>query len=239
MIKRGILSILALTLAFSGFTAIAGTSAADAAPRGCPDVELVFARGTIESAPPVGLTGLSFADALRRELPGKSVRVYGVQYPASDQFQNRLRFAQTVRDGVVTTQNHIKRVVAVCPGTKIVLGGYSQGAVVAGYAVANAIDVPVRYKQYARFAPTPLPAPVARHITAVVLFAPPSDRFIRDVGAPPIRVAAAYRGKTVRYCIPGDTICDGAPVGGPNVLHVLYSVNGMADAAARYVHNRL
>ena len=56
---------------------------------------------------------------------------------------------------------------------------------------------------------------------------------------PPIRVAPAYRYKTVRYCIPGDTICNGSPVGGPNALHVLYTVNGMTIDAANYVARRL
>ena len=50
---------------------VAGQGRADAAR--CPDVEVMFARGTVETAPPVGLTGLAFSDALRRDLPGKSL----------------------------------------------------------------------------------------------------------------------------------------------------------------------
>ncbi|MCH5643331.1 cutinase family protein [Gordonia sp. ABSL49_1] len=236
MIKRLLLVISGLTMAIGGSIVVADAPAM-AAP--CADVEVVFARGTVESAPPVGLTGLSFGAALRQRLPGKSVNVYGVNYPASDKFNNRLLFAQTVANGVRDAQNRVKYIAATCPRTRIVLGGYSQGAVVAGYAVQANIEVPARYRQYADRAPKPLPASLSKNIAAVVLFGPPSDRFIRDVGAPPIRIAPAYRYKTVRYCIPADTICNGSPVGGPNVFHVLYAVNGMTVDAANYVARRL
>ena len=43
----------------------------------CPDVEVVFARGTFEP-PGVGDTGQAFVDALRAQLGGKSVDVYPV-----------------------------------------------------------------------------------------------------------------------------------------------------------------
>src|SRR5690349_19102805 len=64
---------------------------AAAAP--CPDVQVVYARGTFEP-PGVGLTGQAFVDALRGKLPDKSVDVYPVNYPAS------LDFARAA-DGVI------------------------------------------------------------------------------------------------------------------------------------------
>src|ERR1700674_2515355 len=51
----------------------------------CSDVGVVFARGTNEP-PGVGATGQAFADALVDRLPGKSVDVYPVDYPASLNF---------------------------------------------------------------------------------------------------------------------------------------------------------
>ncbi len=236
MITRLGIVAASLIAAVAG-SVIAGSPAAEARP-GCPDVEVVFARGTIEPAPPLGLTGLSFVEAVRSQLPGKSVAAYGVPYPASDQFGNRLKFARTVADGVRTTQNRVKYLSAKCPGTKVVLGGYSQGAVVAGYAVHAGLDLPAQYAAYDRFVPPPLPASLSRNVAAIVFFGAPSDRFITDIGAPPVRVSTPYRGKTVRYCVAGDTICDGSPVGGPNALHTLYSVNGMTLDAARFVARR-
>lgn len=232
------LSIVAVSLMAAMTGALVAGSPADAKP-GCSDVEVVFARGTIEPAPPLGLTGLSFVEAVRSQLPGKSVAAYGVPYPASDQFSNRLKFARTVADGVRTTQNRVKYLAANCPRTKVVLGGYSQGAVVAGYAVHAGLDLPARYAAYDRYVPPPLPASLSRNVAAIVFFGAPSDRFIDDIGAPPVRVSTPYRGKTVRYCVAGDTICDGAPVGGPNALHTLYSVNGMTLDAARFVAPRV
>lgn len=237
VIKRFSVSVLCVIAAITGAVAV-GTPTAQAAPS-CSDVEVVFARGTVETSPPLGLTGISFVEAVRSQLPGRSVSAYGVKYPASDQFNNRLKFARTVADGVRTTQNRIKYLAAKCPDTKVVLGGYSQGAVVAGYAVHAGLDLPARYAAYDRFVPPPLPANMARNVAAIVLYGAPSDRFIDDIGAPPVKVAAPYRSRTVRYCIPGDTICDGAPVGGPNALHVLYSVNGMTLEGARYAARRV
>ncbi|MCK8614702.1 cutinase family protein [Gordonia sp. C13] len=240
--RRGLITrfgIVAASLiaAVSG-SVIAGDTTAEARPA-CSDVEVVFARGTVEPAPPLGLTGMSFVEAVRSQLPGRSVAGYGVPYPASDQFGNRLKFAKTVADGVRTTQNRVKYLAANCPRTKVVLGGYSQGAVVAGYAVHAGLDLPAQYKAYDRFVPPPLPASLSRNVAAIVFFGAPSDRFITDIGAPPVRVSTPYRGKTVRYCVAGDTICDGAPVGGPNALHTLYAVNGMTLDGARFVARRM
>ena len=224
------------------FAALAGgvvMNSPKAAAASCSDVAVVFARGTAEPAPPIGLTGESFVASLRSQLPGKTVAARGVNYPASSNFNDRPKFVRTVTNGVKEAQNQVKKIAAACPNTRIVLGGYSQGAVVAGYATSGKIAIPDQYRQYESEVPAPLPADVASHVAAVVLFAAPSDRFISDVGAPRIRVGAPYEAKTKRYCIPGDTICNGAPVGQPNALHVLYTVNGMSLDAARYVAGRV
>src|ERR1700741_1402635 len=91
----------------------------------CPDVEVVFARGTFE-APGVGGIGQSFVDAVRSKATGKSVSVYPVNYPASTDFPTAV---QGIRDAA----NHIEATAASCPNTRIVLGGFSQGAAVAGF----------------------------------------------------------------------------------------------------------
>ncbi len=65
-------------------------------------------------------------DSLRAKTPGKSVDVYAVDYPAS------LDFA-TAADGVIDAKNKVMATANSCPNTKVVLGGYSQGAAVAAY----------------------------------------------------------------------------------------------------------
>jgi cutinase len=108
---------------------VIGTPSASAGP--CPDVEVVFARGTFEPAG-VGATGAAFVDALRSQVGGKSVDVYPVNYPAS------LDFA-TAADGVIDASNKVRDMAASCPNTKMVLGGYSQGAAVIGYITEDGI----------------------------------------------------------------------------------------------------
>src|SRR3979490_2287808 len=123
---------------FLGATAVAASAllsapvtipSASAAP--CPDVQVVFARGTFEPAG-VGGTGQAFVDALRAKVGGKSLDVYPVNYPASLDFS-------TAADGFIDASNKIRDVATTCPNTKMVLGGYSQGAAVMAYTTEDAI----------------------------------------------------------------------------------------------------
>jgi cutinase len=199
---------------------------ASAAP--CPDVEVVFARGTFEP-PGVGLTGEAFVDALRTQLGGKSVDVYPVNYPAS------LDFA-TAADGVIDASNKVRDIAASCPSTKMVLGGYSQGAAVVAYTTEDA--VPDGFTLPAGLT-GPMAPELAKHVAAVVLFGKPSSGFLQQIytGAPPITVGHLYSGKTTDLCIPDDPIC--SPNGNDNGAHTLYAVNGMAPQAADFAARRV
>lgn len=218
---------LALVAAAS---AVAGSSvlAAPAYAAPCPDVQVVFARGTFEP-PGVGATGQAFVDSLRAKAGDKSVDVYPVNYPAS------LDFA-TAADGVIDAGNKVRDTIANCPNTKIVIGGYSQGAAVAAYITEDAVP--------AGFAlppgiTGPMPASAADHVSAVALFGKPSTGFLQMIyqGAPPITVGSRYAGKTLDLCIPEDPIC--SPTGGDNGAHNMYVANGMATQAADYVVGKL
>jgi cutinase len=198
---------------------------ASAAP--CPDIEVVFARGTFEP-PGVGGTGQAFVDALRAKVGGKSLDVYPVNYPASLDFS-------TAADGFIDATNKIRDVAATCPNTKMVLGGYSQGAAVMAYATEDA--VPSGYAMPAGIGP--MPPEVANHVAAVALFGKPSSGFLQMIytGAPPITVGQLYTDKTTDLCIPEDSVC--APGGNDSAAHNLYPVNGMADQAADFAARRL
>jgi cutinase len=207
----------------------AGTAAtANAADDSCAAVEVVFARGTFES-PGVGATGQAFVDALNARLPGQSVNAYGVNYPAS------LDFGQAAA-GVTDAVNRVQTIANECPSTKIVLGGYSQGAAVAGYTTSS--SVPAGFTLPAGLS-GPLPADVASHVAAVVLFGTPNNWVLglADSSAPPIAIGDAYTGKTIQLCAPGDPIC--FPGGLDRSAHSSYKNNGMADQAADYVAGRL
>ncbi|WP_188828464.1 cutinase family protein [Nocardia camponoti] len=207
---------------------------ATAAP--CSDVEVVFARGTAEPGGEIGLTGTSFVEAVRWQAAGKSVSAYGVNYPASSDFTDKLAFAHTVLTGINDARRHIEATVANCPGTRIVLGGYSQGAAVAGFATdGNPPGIPPEYEQYL---PAPLAPEAVNHVAAVALFGKPSARFLADGGAPEIVIGDDYLAKTIDLCIAGDIVCDGSPLGNPNAIHTLYGINGMTITAAQFAAQR-
>lgn len=189
---------------------------------------MVFARGTFEP-PGVGGIGEAFVDALRAKAGGKSVDVYAVNYPAS------LDFA-TAADGVADASNKIRTTAAACPNTKMVLGGFSQGAAVAAYITEDA--VPQGFALPSSIT-GPVPAEVADHVAAVALFGKPSSGFLQMIytGAPPITVGSRYAAKTDDLCIPEDPVC--SPTGADNDAHNAYAANGLTDRAADYVVGRL
>src|ERR1700689_4865613 len=115
----------------------------------CPDVEAVFARGTGEP-PGVGGIGEPFIDALRSAVGPRSLDVYPVNYDASSNFSDRIEFAQSFLDGVKDATSHIEATAANCPKTRIVLGGYSQGAAVAGAVPSASVPagVPAEYLSF-------------------------------------------------------------------------------------------
>jgi len=197
----------------------------------CPDVEVVFARGSGEP-PGLGSVGGPFVDSLRSQIGSRSLGVYPVNYPASTDFSNTA-FAMTVIDGIRDAGNHIESMASNCPKTREVLGGYSQGAALAGYVTSAAVPPGVP----AGAVPPPMPSEVANHVAAVTLFGTPSAQFLQQYGAPPITIGPLYQPKTLQLCAQGDAICES--VGTPGVAHALYAVNGMTGQAAGYAANHL
>ena len=197
----------------------AGLGPASAEP--CPDVEAIFARGTTE-APGVGGIGHAFIDSLQSQLGPKFVRTYAVDYPASTDFP-------TAAQGVIDAADHVRQIAAICPKTKMVLAGYSQGAAVIGYVTAAAI--PPGYALPPGIT-GPMPPEVADHVAAVALLGKPSSRFLNRIDAPPIAIGPLYASKTIDQCIPDDPICSND--GGNIVAHGDYVANGMVDQAAQY-----
>lgn len=203
----------------------------------CPDVEVVFARGTGEP-PGVGGVGQAFVDALRADAGGRSVDVYPVNYAASSDFGGGIDFARTVVDGIRDEANHVESTAANCPNTRMVLGGFSQGAVVTGFVTSPTVpkEVPAEFLSYV---PQPMPPEVANHVAAVALLGLPSQQFLTQYGAPPVTIGPLYAPKTIQLCAPEDTICNGAEGGPPNIAHASYPVNGMAAQAAAFAAQRL
>ncbi|VEG58542.1 cutinase [Mycolicibacterium aurum] len=223
-IGRRLATAAPIVLAAAGVPFVAAP--AYAAP--CPDVEVVFARGTFEP-PGVGATGQAFVDSIRAKAGARTVDVYPVNYPAS------LDFA-TAADGVIDASNRIVTMSGNCPDTEIVLGGYSQGAAVAAYITEDAI--PDGYTPPPGMT-GPMPPAVADKVAAVALFGKPSSGFLQMIhnGAPPITVGSLYTSKTLDLCIDADPVC--SPTGGDNGAHGAYMWNGMTDQAAEFAVGKL
>jgi cutinase len=187
-----------------------------AAADACPNVQVVFARGTGEPAG-LGRVGQAFADSLRPTLGGKSMAVYAVDYPASYNF---LRATDGANDASAFVQN----ITTTCPDTRIVLGGYSQGA-----AIIDLITMGGR--PMFGFA-NPMPDDVARHVAAVAVFGNPSNR----VAGPLSVISPLYGYKTIDLCNGDDPVCS---TGNDRAAHSLYVEAGMASQAASFVAQKL
>lgn len=223
MKMRRLLIIVAAALV-SGVTLIApavlpsgATSIASAQADPCPAVQVVFARGTGEPDG-IGRVGEAFVDALRPLAKGKSVAVYAVNYPANRDF---LRAADGANDASLFVQN----TAATCPDTKIVLGGYSQGAAVID-AITVADQPTLGFTQ-------PMPADVANHVAAVAVFGNPS---IRLLGNPLTALSPLYGSKTIDLCNGADPVCSN---GDDVAAHSLYAHSGLATQAAQFVADRI
>ncbi|HUH71619.1 MAG TPA: cutinase family protein [Mycobacterium sp.] len=178
----------------------------------CPNAEVVFARGTGEP-PGVGKVGQSFVDSLRSQVNGRSLGVYPVDYPATQ------AFAASANDGANDASAHVQDMVARCPNTRMVLGGFSQGAGVIDLATAA------------------LPPPAADHVAAVALFGNPSSALASSLaGIAFPAIGPLYSSKTIDQCAPDDPACSG----GLNPLaHGSYVQSGMTSQAATFVAGRL
>ncbi|QUR69739.1 cutinase family protein [Mycobacterium spongiae] len=209
--------------AFLAVPAPSAAAAPSAAGASCPDVEVVFARGTGEP-PGVGGIGQDFVNALRSKVGAKSVSVYGVNYPATTDFP-------TAMAGINDAGSHVEQTAANCSTTRMVLGGFSQGAAVMGFVTSAAVPDGAPSD-----APRPMPPQVADHVAAVALFGKPSEQFMSQIGVPPVVIGPLYAGKTIDLCAPGDPVCSN---GGNWAAHNGYGVDGMVDQAAAFAANHL
>ncbi len=184
---------------------------------------MVFARGTGEALG-TGFFGDAFVDSLRSKIGTKSMGVYGVNYPATVDFPTAL-------EGIDDAANHIGHTASTCPNTKMVLGGFSQGAAVMGFVTSAALPDGAPAD-----APKPMPPDVANHVAAVALFGTPSSQFMNQVGAPTMTIGPLYVPKTTQMCAPGDPVCAD---GGDFAAHNSYVDDGMIDQAASFAASHL
>lgn len=157
----------------------------------CPDVEVIFARGTNEP-PGLGRVGDAFVDSLRQQTGGLNILPYGVNYAAS-------KLQLHGGDGANDTIDRVKKSVEKCPSTKIVLGGYLQGASVMDIVAG----VPIGGINWGNS----LPPQYADNIAAVATFGDVADR----AGGTLPSQSKLLGSKAIDLCNPNDPICHAGP----------------------------
>lgn len=174
---------------------------------------MVFARGT-DDTPGLGRIGDAFVGSLRDMVGGRSVGAYAVNYPASYDFL-------AAANGANDASAHIQWMMNNCPNTRLVLGGYSQGAAVID--IISAVPFPaVGFN-------APLPPNAPDHIAAIAVFGNPSAKL-----GLPLTVSPVYGSRAIDLCNPNDPICSD---GDSMDAHRAYE--GPANQAARFVAGRL
>ncbi|MCT7658133.1 cutinase family protein [Mycobacterium sp. CPCC 205710] len=185
----------------------------------CPQAEVIFARGRIESSGP-GQIGRAFYNALRSKT-GKDIDLYSVNYPADTE----------IDVGANDMSSRIQDMAARCPDTRLVLGGYSLGAAVTDVVLA----APIAAFGFDK----PLPPGMDRHIAAIALF----GNGAAWVG-PITNFSPLYRERTIELCHGADPICNPAD---PNTwennwsdhLADAYLSAGMVNQAVDFVAPRV
>ena len=217
-LSRRIVAATAAAIAPMAATVVLPAATASAQP--CPDVEVVFARGTSEP-PGVGRVGQALADQLRNQLGGRTVGTYGVNYPASYDFL-------FTADGAADATGRISYMAAQCAGTRIVLGGYSQGAAV----VDMLAGVPPLGNRIGNIGSgPPLPGGLNGNVAAVAVFGNPSTKF-----GNPVSSRGSFAGKAIDQCADGDPICSD---GRNPFAHTNYESSPLVGQAAGFAAGRV
>lgn len=182
----------------------------------CPDVELVFARGTGEP-PGMGRVGDALAGTLAPLLGGRSLGTYAVDYAANRNFLN-------TSDGAENVRSHIAWIAGACPDTRIALGGFSQGAAV----VSMLAGVPPVGDRIGSIGSAPPLAPdLSGRVAAVAVFGNPGTRF-----GSPLSSVGQFAGRAIDLCSQGDPICS---AGRDRSAHSNYELPPYPGQAAGFI----
>jgi cutinase len=211
--------IAAISVGLLACTCLATAAPAQSAE--CPDVELVFARGTSEPAG-IGRVGRALSDQLAASLGGRTLGVYGVNYPASYDFL-------AAAEGAADATNRIAAVSEACPDTRFILGGYSQGAAV----VDMLLGIPPLGEKVGEVGSAPpMPHSLASKVAAVAVFGNPATKF----GNPVSVAMAPFAGKAIDLCNDGDPICS---QGRNPFAHTSYEKSDLVSQAVGFVSGLL
>ncbi len=188
----------------------------------CPEAEVVFARGREEPAG-TGIVGTAFVNALRAKST-KTIGYYPVDYDAEI----------SVDQGARDMSAHIQYMVANCPDTELVLGGYSLGATVTDMVLAT----PGPFFGYSN----PLPLGSDEHVAAVVFFGNGARKVL---GYPVSEFLPTWTNKVIDLCNAQDPVCSSSldvqswPSNWGDHLQAAYLDSGLVNQAATFAAAKL
>ncbi|KNG45825.1 carbohydrate esterase family protein [Stemphylium lycopersici] len=162
----------------------------------CTDMTIVFARGTGEMGNVGSVSGPPMFKAIRDQLGDDRVTVQGVDYPASAAGNANLG-----GDGGQKMADLVKQAKSQCPDTKVIVSGYSQGAMVVHNAFNKGLS--------------------ASDVSGCVQFGDPLKR--QSVGDLPAD-------KVKQFCGTADQVCGGGGDGGATGSHLSYGSSAEAAA---------
>ncbi|KAK0665593.1 cutinase-domain-containing protein [Cercophora samala] len=146
----------------------------------CPDIAILFARGTNEAGNIGMVAGPSFYEHVKKEAgKNKTVEIQGLDYEAN--LKGFLRGGD--KDGTSKMRSGIRGYLKKCPKTKLVVSGYAQGAQIVRAAIRWMMPFELR------------------KVSSFVLFADP--RY-------PDQLTKVPKATQLSICHEGDSICHGS-----------------------------
>ncbi|KAL6712699.1 hypothetical protein ACN47E_000576 [Coniothyrium glycines] len=162
----------------------------------CADITVIYARGTGEGGNVGTVSGPPMFKAIRSKLGSNRILVQGVTYPASAAGNANLG-----GDGGKIMAMLVSTAINQCPSSKIIVSGYSQGAMVVHNAFGNGLD--------------------ASQVSGAILFGDPLKRQ---------SIAGLSVDRVKQFCGTSDTICGGGGDGGATGSHLSYGSSAEAAA---------
>ena len=185
MSPRQLTRLLGVAAVTTGALLAAPIPSAAAEP--CPDVEVVFARGTFEP-PGLGGIGQSFVDAVRVAGGGQVGIGLSGQLPRQYRLPYRCRghqgCGQSHRGDGGRLSRHEDRARRILPGR--------------GRRRLRHVGGRTERRRTRRTCPIRCRPTIANHVAAVVLFGSRRRKFMELIGTPPVEIGDLYRGQDDR-----------------------------------------